>query len=187
MIKSSLHYSKMLKSIPRVLTGPFSRRLGSASAAPSAGQQAIFDKESQFGAHNYHPLPVALARGKGVNVWDTDGKKYFDFLAGYSALNQGHCHPRIVETLRQQSEVLTLTSRAFYNNVLGEYEEYMTKLFGFDKLLPMNTGVEAAETAVKLARKWGYRVKGIPDNQAKVLFAEDNFWYVQLIAENSSF
>lgn len=169
-----------------LLTPTCSRAMGAFSAAPTPGQQAIFDKEFKFGAHNYGPLPVALARGQGVNVWDTDGKKYFDFLAAYSAVNQGHCHPRIVATLKEQCDILTLTSRAFYNNVLGEYEEYMTKLFGFDKLLPMNTGVEACETAVKLARKWGYEVKGIPENQAIVLFAEENFWGRSIAACSSS-
>jgi len=154
--------------------------------APSPAQQALFDRESKFGAHNYSPLPVALAKAKGVNVWDTDGKKYYDFLAAYSAVNQGHCHPRIVETLIEQAPILTLTSRAFYNNVLGEYEEFMTSLFGFDKLLPMNTGVEACETAVKLCRKWAYMVKGVPENKAKVLFAENNFWGRTIAACSSS-
>src|ERR1044072_4537713 len=124
--------------------------------------------EEQYGAHNYHPLPVVLERGEGVHVWDVDGRKYFDFLSGYSAVNQGHCHPRIVEALVEQASKLTLTSRAFYNNLLGEYEQYITKLFGYDKVLPMNTGVEAVETALKLARRWGYEVKGIKKEKAKI-------------------
>ena len=132
-------------------------------------------QEDTYGAHNYHPLPVVLARGSGVFVWDVDGKRYFDFLSAYSAVNQGHCHPKILKALTDQSENITLTSRAFYNNKLGEFEHFMTNLFGYDKFLAMNTGVEAWETGVKLARRWGYDVKGIPANQAKVIFAENNF------------
>jgi len=135
----------------------------------------VFDRESKFGAHNYAPIPVALSRGEGVFVWDVEGRRYFDFLSGYSSLNQGHRHPRIIKVLKQQLDQLTLTSRAFYNDALGEYEEYVTKLFAYDKLLPMNTGTEATETAIKLARRWGYDVKGIPQNQAKLVFAEGNF------------
>jgi len=146
----------------------------------------VFDVESRYGAHNYHPIPVALAKGKGIFVWDVEGKQYYDFLAAYSAVNQGHCHPRIVNVLKKQAEVLTLTSRAFYNNVLGTYEEYCCKLFGYDKLLPMNTGVEGGETANKLARKWGYEVKGIPENKARIIFAENNFWGRTLSAISSS-
>jgi ornithine--oxo-acid transaminase len=116
--------------------------------------------EEKYGAHNYHPLPVVLARGEGVFVWDTDGKRYYDFLSAYSAVNQGHCHPRIIESLIEQAQVLTLTSRAFYNNLLGEYEQYITQLFGYDKVLPMNSGAEAVETAIKLCRKWAYEVRG---------------------------
>ncbi len=132
-------------------------------------------KEEQFGAHNYHPLPVVLAKGKGVYVWDVEGKKYFDFLAAYSAVNQGHCHPEIVEALTGQASVLALTSRAYYNNVLGEWEEYMSQLFGYDKMLPMNSGAEADETALKLIRKWAYKVKGIPVNEAKIVVCDGNF------------
>ncbi len=132
-------------------------------------------KEEQFGAHNYHPLPVVLAKGKGVYVWDVEGKKYFDFLAAYSAVNQGHCHPEIVEALTGQASVLALTSRAYYNNVLGEWEEYMSQLFGYDKMLPMNSGAEADETALKLMRKWAYKVKGIPVNEAKIVVCDGNF------------
>ncbi len=131
--------------------------------------------EDKYGAHNYHPLPVVLSRGKGVYVWDVEGKQYFDFLSAYSAVNQGHCHPRIVDALKNQAETLTLTSRAFYNDVLGEYEKFVTQYFGFDKVLPMNTGAEAVETAIKITRKWAYEVKGIPENEAKIIVCENNF------------
>lgn len=131
--------------------------------------------EDQYGAHNYHPLPVVLNRGEGVYVWDVDGKRYYDFLSGYSAVNQGHCHPAIVQSFIQQAKKLSLTSRAFYNDALGEYERYITAYFGFDKVLPMNTGVEAVETAIKLARRWGYAVKGIPENKAKIIVCGGNF------------
>mmetsp|Transcript_16859 Transcript_16859/g.43197 ORF Transcript_16859/g.43197 Transcript_16859/m.43197 type:complete len:384 (+) Transcript_16859:146-1297(+) len=157
-----------------------------SGAAPSPAQDKIISKEDAFGAHNYAPLPVVLERGEGVFMWDVDGKRYFDFLSAYSAVNQGHCHPKIVGALTDQASKLALTSRAFFNNVLGEYEEYITKLFGFDKVLPMNTGVEGGETALKLARRWGYDVKGVPKNQAKVLFAENNFWGRTLAAVSSS-
>ncbi|MFO8236531.1 MAG: ornithine--oxo-acid transaminase [Bacteroidales bacterium] len=132
-------------------------------------------KEKQFGAHNYHPLPVVLDKGEGVYVWDVEGKKYYDFLAAYSALNQGHSHPKIVNALTEQAQKLALTSRAFHNSVLGEYEEYVTKYFGYDKVLPMNTGAEADETALKLCRKWAYKKKGIPENEAKIIVCENNF------------
>nr|WP_320021652.1 ornithine--oxo-acid transaminase [uncultured Draconibacterium sp.] len=132
-------------------------------------------KEDKFGAHNYHPLPVVLSKGEGVFVWDVEGKKYFDFLAAYSAVNQGHCHPKIIDALTEQAKTLALTSRAFYNDVLGEWEEYMTKLFGYDKMLPMNSGAEADETALKLIRKWAYKVKGIPTNEAKIVVCDGNF------------
>jgi ornithine--oxo-acid transaminase len=135
----------------------------------------LIELEEQYGAHNYHPLPVVLDRGRGVHLWDTDGKVYYDFLSAYSAVNQGHCHPLIIDTLKKQAEKLTLTSRAFHNSVLGEYEKYLHEYFGYDKALPMNTGVEAVETAIKLARRWGYAKKGIPDGQAVVLFADGNF------------
>lgn len=146
----------------------------------------FMELEEKYGAHNYHPLPVVLSRGEGVFVWDVAGKKYFDFLSAYSAVNQGHCHPRIVAALTEQAAKLTLTSRAFYNDVLGEYEQYITGLLGYDKVLPMNTGVEGGETALKLARKWAYQVKGVPDNQAKVIFVEGNFWGRTLAAISSS-
>ncbi len=142
--------------------------------------------EAQHGAHNYHPLPVVLAKGLGAKVWDVEGKEYFDFLSAYSAVNQGHCHPRILKALTDQASRLTLTSRAFHNDVLGEYEQFITALFGYDKVLPMNTGVEGGETANKLARKWGYEHKGIPENQAKIIFAKGNFWGRTLAAISSS-
>jgi len=132
-------------------------------------------REDKYGAHNYHPLPVILARGEGVHVWDAEGKHYYDFLSAYSAVNQGHCHPKIIGALKDQAETLTLTSRAFYNDVLGEFEEYISKYFGYDKVLPMNTGAEGDETAIKLCRKWGYMKKGIPQNQAKIITCEGNF------------
>ena len=131
--------------------------------------------ENKYGAHNYHPLDVVIDRGEGVWVWDVEGKKYMDFLSAYSAVNQGHCHPKIIEAFSRQVQKLTLTSRAFYNSVLGNYEKYITDLFGYDKVLPMNTGVEGGETAVKLARKWAYKVKGVPDQKAKIIFADGNF------------
>ena len=131
--------------------------------------------EDKYGAHNYHPLPVVLERGEGVFVYDTDGKRYFDFLSAYSAVNQGHCHPRIIQSLTEQAQKLTLTSRAFHNNLLGQYEEYITKLFGYDKVLPMNTGVEGVETAIKICRRWAYDVKGIKSNEAKIVVCNGNF------------
>ena len=152
--------------------------------------QSLSDKaieiENEFGAHNYHPLPVVLNRGEGVYVWDVEGKKYYDFLSAYSAVNQGHCHPKIIKALVDQSSKLTLTSRAFHNNVLGQYEKFITSFFGYDKVLPMNTGVEGGETAVKLARKWGYEVKKIPKDAAKIIFVEGNFWGRTLGAISSS-
>jgi ornithine--oxo-acid transaminase len=152
----------------------------------SANTDYYIQLEEKYGAHNYHPLPVVLEKGEGVHLWDVDGIKYYDFLSGYSAVNQGHCHPKIVQALVSQAHTLTLTSRAFYNNLLGEYEKYITAVFQYDKVLPMNTGVEAGETAVKLARRWGYTNKGIAENKAKVLFAENNFWGRTLAAISSS-
>ncbi len=152
----------------------------------SANTAKYIALEDQFGAHNYHPVPVVLEKGEGVFLYDVDGKRYFDFLSGYSAVNQGHCHPAIIKALTDQAQKLTLTSRAFYNNLLGEYEKYITAYFGYDKVLPMNTGVEGGETAIKLARRWGYAVKGIPENQAKVIFAQGNFWGRTLAAISSS-
>ncbi|MEJ5317733.1 MAG: ornithine--oxo-acid transaminase [Tenuifilum sp.] len=133
------------------------------------------ERESKYGAHNYHPLPVVLERGQGVYLWDVEGKRYYDFLSAYSAVNQGHCHPKIIKAMCEQAQKLTLTSRAFYNNVLGEFEEYVTKYFGYDKVLPMNTGAEADETALKLCRRWAYNVKGIKDGEAKIIVCENNF------------
>ncbi|WP_264564864.1 ornithine--oxo-acid transaminase [Flavobacterium sp. N3904] len=141
----------------------------------SSKSEVLIEKENKYGAHNYHPLPVVLERGEGVFVWDVDGKKYFDFLSAYSAVNQGHCHPKIVGAMVKQAQTLTLTSRAFHNDQLGVYEEYITNYFGFDKVLPMNTGAEAVETALKLCRKWAYEVKGIPENQAQIIVCENNF------------
>ena len=137
--------------------------------------QKAIDLESKYGAHNYHPLPVVLSKGEGVYVWDVEGKKYYDFLSAYSAVNQGHCHPKIVDAMVNQSKTLSLTSRAFYNDMLGKYEKFATELFGFDKLLPMNTGAEAVETALKICRKWGYEVKGISENEAQIIVCENNF------------
>ena len=137
--------------------------------------QEFMDREARYGAHNYHPLPVVLERGEGIYVWDTDGKKYFDFLSAYSAVNQGHCHPKIVKAMTDQAQKLALTSRAFYNDVLGEWEEFVTRFFGYDKVLPMNTGAEADETALKLCRKWAYMKKGVPDGKAKIIVCDGNF------------
>ena len=146
----------------------------------------LINLEYKYGAHNYHPLPVVLEKGEGVYLWDVEGKKYFDFLSAYSAVNQGHCHPKIISALIDQSKKLTLTSRAFHNNVLGQYEKFITDFFDYDKVLPMNTGVEGGETAIKLARKWGYEVKKIPKNSAKIIFVEGNFWGRTLGAISSS-
>jgi ornithine--oxo-acid transaminase len=152
----------------------------------SPRMQSFLDLEEKYGAHNYHPLPVVLEKGEGVFVWDVEGKKYYDFLSGYSAVNQGHCHPKIIAALVEQSKKLTLTSRAFHNNLLGEYEKFITDYFGYDKVLPMNTGVEGGETAIKLARRWAYTKKGVAENKAKVIFAEGNFWGRTLAAISSS-
>ncbi|XP_074640612.1 ornithine aminotransferase, mitochondrial-like isoform X2 [Tubulanus polymorphus] len=156
-----------------------SPRIGTAS-------HTVFTREDKYGAHNYHPIPVALAKGQGVHLWDVEGNHFFDFLSAYGAVNQGHCHPKIVAALKNQADILTLSSRAFYNTSLGEYEEFITKLLGFDKVLPMNTGVEGGETACKLARKWGYTVKKIPENKARIVFADGNFWGRTLAAISSS-
>jgi len=157
-----------------------------SNTAVGSASQYFLDLEAQFGAHNYHPLPVVLEKGKGVYLWDVEGNKYFDFLSGYSAVNQGHCHPEIIDALVKQAEKLTLTSRAFHNNLLGEYEKYITDYFGYDKVLPMNTGVEGGETAIKLARRWGYTVKGIESNKAKIIFVDGNFWGRTMAAISSS-
>ncbi|MES2005979.1 MAG: ornithine--oxo-acid transaminase [Bacteroidota bacterium] len=152
----------------------------------SANTAAYLELEDKYGAHNYHPLPVVLEKGEGVFLWDVDGKRYYDFLSGYSAVNQGHCHPKIIDALISQSKKLTLTSRAFHNNLLGEYERFITAYFGYDKVLPMNTGVEGGETAIKLARRWAYSQKGVAENKAKIIFAEGNFWGRTLAAISSS-
>ena len=141
----------------------------------SLSSKDLIALEDKYGAHNYHPLPVVLAKGEGVYVWDAEGKKYYDFLSAYSAINQGHCHPRIVQTMKDQAETLCLTSRAFYNDKLGVYEKYITEYFGFDKVLPMNSGAEGVETAIKICRKWGYEKKGIPTNEAIVVVCGQNF------------
>ncbi|MBI2731209.1 MAG: ornithine--oxo-acid transaminase [Sphingobacteriales bacterium] len=146
-----------------------------STIALSASTQYFLDLEEKYGAHNYHPLPVVLNKGEGPFVWDVDGKKYYDFLSGYSAVNQGHCHPKIIHSFIEQAQKLTLTSRAFHNNLLGEYEKFITEFFGYDKVLPMNTGVEAVETAIKLARKWAYEVKGVESGKAKIIVCEGNF------------
>lgn len=142
--------------------------------------------EDKYGAHNYHPLPVVLSRGSGVKLYDVEGHEYYDFLSAYSAVNQGHCHPKIVNALIQQAQTLTLTSRAFHNDVLGEYAEFITHYFGYDRVLPMNSGVEGGETAIKLARRWGYDIKEIPEGAAQILFAKKNFWGRTLAAISSS-
>lgn len=139
------------------------------------GSKELMELEDKYGAHNYHPLDVVLSKGEGVHVWDVEGNKYYDFLSAYSAVNQGHCHPKIVGAMMEQAKTLTLTSRAFYNDALGPYEKYVTEFFGFDKVLPMNTGAEAVETAIKLCRKWGYEKKGVAENQAKIVVCENNF------------
>ena len=149
-------------------------------------QNYYIDLELEYGAHNYHPIPVVLSKGNGIYVWDVEGNRYYDFLSAYSAVNQGHCNERILDSLTSQAHKLTLTSRAFHNNILGEYEKYITKLFGYDKVLPMNTGVEGGETANKLARKWGYIKKGIKENKARIIFARGNFWGRTLAAISSS-
>ena len=136
---------------------------------------ALIAREDKYGAHNYHPLPVVLSKGDGVFVWDVEGKKYFDFLSAYSAVNQGHCHPQIIKAMTEQAQTLTLTSRAFHNNMLGAFEQYATETFHFDKLLPMNTGAEAVETAIKICRKWAYEKKGIPENNAQIVVCKNNF------------
>ncbi len=164
-------------------SAPYFRGMNTKTTLTSADLMAL---EDAHGAHNYHPLPVVLDRGEGVHVWDVEGKRYFDFLSAYSAVNQGHCHPHIVKALKDQAEKLTLTSRAFYNSNLGPFEKFMTELFGYDKVLPMNSGVEGGETSNKLARKWGYLKKGIPENKARILFAKGNFWGRTLAAISSS-
>uniref|UniRef100_A0AAV1TE75 Ornithine aminotransferase n=1 Tax=Peronospora matthiolae TaxID=2874970 RepID=A0AAV1TE75_9STRA len=165
---------------------PVARTRSNLSRRTVWTSQQYIEREEKVGAHNYHPLPVVLKKGRGCKVWDVEGKEYYDFLSAYSAVNQGHCHPKLVQALTDQAQTITLTSRAFYNDVLGEYQEYMTTLLGFDRILPMNTGVEGGETAVKLARRWAYDVKGVAENQARVIFAQNNFWGRTLSAVSSS-
>ncbi|ESO82732.1 hypothetical protein LOTGIDRAFT_184502 [Lottia gigantea] len=181
MFSRLLHPSTICRNITRL-----SYSQTAATIKVGAKSEAVFAREEKYGAHNYGPLPVALCRGEGVFVWDVDGNKYYDFLSAYSAVNQGHCHPKIIQALQEQSKIFTLSSRAFYNDLLGEYAEFITKLFQYDKVLPMNTGVEGGETACKLARKWGYQVKKISDNKAKIIFADGNFWGRTLAAISSS-
>lgn len=155
-------------------------------ASESKSSNYFIELEDKYGAHNYHPIPVVIEKGEGIFVWDVEGKQYFDFLSAYSAVNQGHAHPKIIEALTSQAAKIALTSRAFHNNRLGEYEKFITEYFGYDKVLPMNTGVEGGETAIKLARRWGYAVKQIPENQAKIIFVEGNFWGRTMAAISSS-
>ncbi|XP_043843861.1 ornithine aminotransferase, mitochondrial-like [Dromiciops gliroides] len=186
---SKLSNLRTLSQFHRSIHSTFTWSSSFASPQTSQGplsSEEVYARETKYSAHNYHPIPVALERGKGVYVWDVEGRRYFDFLSAYSAVNQGHCHPKIVEALTRQADKLTLTSRAFYNNVFGEYAEYVTKLFQYDKVLPMNTGVEAGETACKLARRWAYTVKGVPRYKAKIVFAVGNFWGRTLAAISSS-
>ena len=162
------------------------RRIAALNTGEADHSQYYYDLEERYGAFNYHPLPVVLRRGRGVHVWDVTGKQYYDFLSAYSAVNQGHCHPRIVQALTAQAGQLTLTSRAFHNDALGEFEAKVAQLFGYDRVLPMNTGVEACETAVKLCRKWAYEVKGVPGNRAKIIVAKNNFWGRSIAAISAS-
>jgi ornithine--oxo-acid transaminase len=165
---------------------PFSTASKVSEKSAASPGELVIEREKKFSAHNYQPVPVALSRGEGIFVWDVEGKRYFDFLSGYSAVNQGHRHPKIMAALSEQASKLTLTSRAFYNDVLGEFAECMSKMLGYDKMLPSNTGVEAVETAVKLSRRWGYDVKGIPTNQAKIYFVEGNFHGRSMTAVSAS-
>jgi ornithine--oxo-acid transaminase len=170
----------------RLCSQPYSTASEVSQKSAPTQSELVYEREGRYGAHNYHPIPVALCRGRGPFVWDVEGKRYFDFLSGYSAVNQGHAHPRIVAAMTEQAEKLTLTSRAFYNDALGEFAQFASELFGYDKLLPTNTGVEGVEAAVKLSRRWGYDVKGIPPNRAKVYFAEGNFHGRSLLAVSAS-
>lgn len=184
MIRSLALPSKRLLQANAVAVRAYSASAISEKSALTA--EKCIKLEDKYGAHNYAPLPVVLSKGRGTKVYDLDDKEYFDFLSAYSAVNQGHCHPKIIGALTEQAQTLTLTSRAFYNDVLGEYSEFVTKYFGYDRVLPMNTGVEGGETAVKLARRWGYEIKDIPKNKARVLFATNNFWGRTLAAISSS-
>uniref|UniRef100_A0A8B9JG97 Ornithine aminotransferase n=1 Tax=Astyanax mexicanus TaxID=7994 RepID=A0A8B9JG97_ASTMX len=190
MLTRLTHLGNVAPSLSRAVHSGTRTASYVASQAKRAERQLtseeVYAREDRYGAHNYHPLPVALERGEGIYMWDVEGRRYYDFLSAYSAVNQGHCHPKIIAALNAQASKLTLTSRAFYNDMLGAYEEYITNLFGYDKVLPMNTGVEGGETACKLARKWAYTVKGVPKYQAKIIFAEGNFWGRTMAAISSS-
>ncbi|VDM98531.1 unnamed protein product [Thelazia callipaeda] len=175
-----------LRLTRHVLRSATTKFPASLSTARFVSSQECISKENKYGCHNYKPIPVVIAKGKGSKVWDVEGKCYYDFLSSYSAVNQGHCHPRITKVIKEQVDVLTLTSRAFYNNQLGDYEKFLAKLFGYDKVLPMNTGVEACDSAVKLARRWAYDVKKVPENKAKMVFAENNFWGRSIAAISAS-
>uniref|UniRef100_A0A7S2RFT4 Ornithine aminotransferase n=1 Tax=Eucampia antarctica TaxID=49252 RepID=A0A7S2RFT4_9STRA len=193
-IPTSMIQTKMHSLLRKVVSPTVSRTFATAASSTSNNEhEGLSDKaiasimvEEKYGAHNYHPLPVVLNRGEGVKVYDLDGEEYYDFLSAYSAVNQGHCHPKIVKALTDQASKLTLTSRAFHNDCLGEYSKFITSYFGYDRVLPMNTGVEGGETAIKLARRWGYDVKGIPTNKARIIFAGNNFWGRTLAAISSS-
>mmetsp|Transcript_1960 Transcript_1960/g.4523 ORF Transcript_1960/g.4523 Transcript_1960/m.4523 type:complete len:452 (-) Transcript_1960:439-1794(-) len=189
-IRSAVHFSRRLlqKSSAPVDSSTAARAFSAAVQEPPISDlsQSYIDLEEKYGAHNYHPLPVVLSKGEGTRVWDVDGNKYFDFLSAYSAVNQGHCHPKITNALIEQAKKITLTSRAFHNDCLGHYSEFITSYFGFDRVLPMNTGVEGGETAIKLARRWAYDVKGVPTDKARVIFAGNNFWGRTLAAVSSS-
>lgn len=176
----------MLSNFSRAASKSVAARQTMARTFTARSAADLMELERKYNASNYDPIPVVLSKGKNTKVWDVEGKEYFDFLSAYSAVNQGHCHPKIVKAMQEQAEVLTLTSRAFFNNALGEYAEFIHNFFGYDRVLPMNTGVEGGETAVKLARRWGYDVKGIPENQARVIFANQNFWGRTMAAISSS-
>eukprot|EP01135_Chromosphaera_perkinsii_P000976 Nk52_evm2s155 gene=Nk52_evmTU2s155 len=188
MQSTAIRRISLATPVPMRAVGSGTRLFSSSPLSPSSGlsSQDYIDMELKYGAHNYAPIPAVISRAKGVHMWDVEGKQYFDFLSAYSAVNQGHCHPKIIEALVQQSSKLTLTSRAFHNDRLGPFEKMITSLFGYDKVLTMNSGVEAGETAVKLTRKWAYEVKGVPANQARIVFAKNNFWGRSVAAISSS-
>ena len=184
--KSSLMARAATRPVTMTMPTTTATTLRSLRYFSGPASDKLMDLDGRYNAHNYHPLPVVLSRGLGCKVWDVEGKEYFDFLSAYSAVNQGHCHPRILEALQTQAANLTLTSRAFFNDQLGPYAKFITEFFGYERVLPMNSGVEGSETAVKLARRWGYDVKGIPANQATILFAEGNFWGRSIAAVSAS-
>jgi len=187
--KISNHHIKFYKTCglqSRFFTSPSHNSSTSVNSKTKSKSDYVMSLEKKYGAHNYKSIPVVLERGQGVFVWDIEGNKYFDFLSAYSAVNQGHCHPRIIEAFTKQASQLTLCSRAFYNDALGEYSQFITNYFGYPRVLPMNTGVEACESSVKIARRWGYEVKKIPNNEAIILFAEGNFWGRSIAAVSAS-